>query len=410
MKRIALLTVLLLAVSLTAAFAIDVKPTVALSGTATLTWAYNIDTGATGFKNAADGAFRLSLLAEDGTDTHAGTGDAYGSISFANLEFFWVIDSAALALTTGPADADITAKIVVTPFEIGVTTAPGFTQDFFGALEDADIPDRVIENSEVLYAMPGSGYTTPYGTWLTGTFGPAAVTLKVVSNGDWTTNTANQYAFGGETVLTFKPVTLSAGAYMGDTATSFYAKAALDNAPIVAWAGFEGALPTGGTMTYGAGLGLTFTLVKDTTLAATGWYGDGYHGLDLQVVFTEPGDAGLIPMFDTAITFNLLDVGGTLASEWEVVTATGFKIGLNSDNSQYARPFVNFTYGSNTNNGVVDLATAEPVMVATAGVQFQVIPLTLFTAQWASGSTTGADLASTTPSIGSIQFLAVVTY
>lgn len=409
MKRIALLTVLLLVVSL-AAFAIDVKPTVAVTGTATLTWAYDIDTGYTGFKNAADSSFRVSLLAEDGSDTHAGTGDAYGSISVANVELFWNADSAAGAWTGGLLDADITAKIVVTPFEIGVTTAPGFTQDFFGALEDGDVPDRVIENSEVAYAMPGSGFATPFGTWVTGTFGPAAVTAKVVSNGDWTTNANNEYAFGGEAVLTFKPVTLSAGAYMGLGATSFYAKAALDNAPIVAWAGFEGALPDGGDMTYGVGAGATFTIVADTTLAATAWYGDGYHGLDAQVVFTEPGDKGLVPMLDFVETFNLLDVGGDLASEWESITTVGYKVALNDDASNYARPYATFTYGSNANNGIVDLATAETVMYGEVGVQLQVIPLTLFTVKWVSGAATGADLAATTPVLGSVQFVATVTY
>jgi hypothetical protein len=225
---------------MTLGFAVDVKPTVTLGGNATLTWAYDIDTGYTGFKNAADATFTLSLLAADGSDTHAGTGAAFGSITLANVEAYWT-DSATIV--NGPADADITAKIVVTPFEIGVTTAPGFTQDFFGALEDADVPDRVVENSETAYAMGGSGFTTAYGTWVTGTFGPAAVTLKVVSNGDWTANALNEYAFGGEAVLTFKPITISAGGYYGTTATSFYAKAAVDNAPIVAWAGFEGSMP-----------------------------------------------------------------------------------------------------------------------------------------------------------------------
>lgn len=404
MKRIALLTVLLLVVGLTAGFAIDVKPAVTVSGTATLTWAYDLDTGFHGFKNAADASFTLSLLAADGSDTHAGTGDAYGSITLANIEAYWTDVS---TITIGPADADITAKIVVTPFEIGVTTAPGFTQDFFGALEDADAPDRVVDSTEAAYAMPGSSFTTPYGTWVTGTFGPAAVTLKIVSDNDWTLNTLNLYAFGGEAVLTFAPLTVSAGGYMG-AQTSAYAKVALDMAPIVAWAGFEATLAT--TMTYGAGAGLTFTLVKDTTLAATMWYGDGYNGLDLQVVFTEPGDAGLVPALDTTLTFNLLDVGGTLASEYEAILALGYKVGLNSDMSNYARPFASFTYGSNANNGVADLATAESVMYASAGVQLQVIPLTLFTLQWVSGSASGADLASTTASMGTVQFIATVTY
>jgi hypothetical protein len=212
MKRIALLTVLLLVVGLTAGFAIDVKPAVTVGGTATLTWAYDLDTGFHGFKNAADATFTLTLLAADFADTHAGTGDAFGSITVSNIEAFWT-DSGTI--TIGPADADITAKIIVTPFEIGVTTAPGFTQDFFGALEDADAPDRVVDDTEAAYAMPGSSFATPYGTWLKATFGPAAVTLKVVSDNDWTANMYNRYAFGGEAVLTFAPLTVSAGGYMG---------------------------------------------------------------------------------------------------------------------------------------------------------------------------------------------------
>lgn len=411
MKRIALLTVLLLVVGLTATFAIDVKPTLALSGTASLTWGFDLDNSATGFKNTADASFTLSLLAADGTDTHAGTGAAYGSITISNIEAYWTDVVAGGGFTAvGPADTDISAKIVVTPFEIGVYAAPALGADLLGALEDGDVPDRVIENSETAFTMPGSGFGTNYGTYVQAVFGPATVKVEVVSNGDWTTNTLNEYAYGADVTLVFKPLTIAAGAWLGSTDTSFSVKATLDNAPIVVWAGFEGAMPTGGTLAYGLGGGLTFTIVADTTLAASAWYGDQFHGLDMQVVFTEPGDKGLVPMLDTSVTFNLLDVGGTLASEWEIVTATGYKVGLNSDASNYARPYVNFTYGNNANNGVVDIVPVETVMYAEVGVQLQVIPLTLFTAKWVSGAASGADLASATVALGSIQFVATVTY
>jgi hypothetical protein len=298
MKRIALLTVLLLVVSL-AAFAVDVKPTVAITGTASVTWGYDLDTGANGFKNTADSSFRVTLLAEDSTDTHAGTGAMYGSITVSNVELFWNADSAAGAWTGGLLDADLAAKIVITPFEIGVFAQPGLTQDFFGALEDADAPDLVVDSGESAFAMAGGGLLgTMYGTWVTGTFGPAAVTVKIVSDGDWTDGTTG-YAFGGETVLTFAPLTISAGAYSGYSALSFYAKVAADMAPIVAWGAFEGNMPTGGTMAYAAGAGLTFTLVKDTTLATTLWYGDNTKGIDLQVYSLSPKRAsspGLIPL------------------------------------------------------------------------------------------------------------------
>jgi hypothetical protein len=420
MKRIALLTVLLLVVGLTA-FGIDVKPTLALTGSASVTWGFDLDHSATGFKNVGNASFTLSLLAADGTDTHAGTGAAYGSITINNIEAYWNdvgVAAGFTALGPDPTDdksADVTAKIVVTPFEIGVYAAPGMTQDFFATFEDADVPDLVVDNNETAFGMFGSGYATNYGTWVTGTFGPAAVTVKVVSNGDWTTNTQNDYAFGGEAVLTFKPVTVSAGGYYGSSTPSFYGKVALDMAPIVAWGALEANMPTAG-MDLAAGGGLTFTIVADTTLAATAWYGDSYNGADVNVVFTEPGDKGLIPMLDTSIKFNLLDVGGNLNSEWELVTATGYKIGLNSDATNYARPYVNFTYGSATNGSTAatipstNYVAAIPVMNAEVGVQLQVIPLTLFTVKWVSGAALGADLASNPIVLGSVQFVAAVTY
>jgi len=464
MKRIALLTVLLLVVGLTAGFAVDVKPTVAITGTASLSWGYNLDTGDTGFLNAADSSFRVSFLAEDGTDTHAGTGAMYGSITISNVELFWNADSAAGAWTGGLLDADIAAKIVITPFEIGVYAAPGMTQDFFGAFEDADVPDLVVDEDEVAFAMAGSAFATNYGTWITGTFGPAAVTLKVVSDGDWAkagtaagtttyttivgdgttdptatagttylevstgvvtvdnpltlgkayvkavagaaaTTQSNNYAFGGEAVLTFAPLTVSAGAYYG-TDLSFYGKVALDMAPIVAWGAVEANMPTAG-MVLTAGGGLTFTITTGTTLAASAWYGDAAQGLDLNVVFTEP-EAGLVPALDATVTFNLLDVGDIKASEWEAKVAAGYKVGLNSDMTNYARPYASFVYGS-ANDGAT-VATAVDVMTVEAGVQLQVIPLTLFTVKYVSGAALGADLAATTPVLGSVQFVATVTY
>jgi hypothetical protein len=425
MKRIALLTVLLLVVSL-AAFAIDVKPTYTLTGSASVTFGYDLDTGYTGFHNTADASFTLNLLAADGTDTHQGTGGAYGSITINNIEFYWTDSNGVTAPPGGTASTldagfgpdpldgasvDVTAKIVVTPFEIGVYAAPAYTQDFFGAFEDADVPDLVVDASETAFPMLGAGFThTLYGTWVTATFGPAAVTVKVASNGDWTTNSSNEYAEGVEATLTFTPVVVNAGGYFGLNGMSFYGKGTLTMTDAVTlWAAAEYNMPTTGTASLGAGAGATLTLAKDTTLAATAWYGDVYNGLDLNVVFTEPGDAGLIPMLDTTITFNLLDVGGNLTSEYELVTATGYKIGLNSDNSQYARPFVNFTYGSATNNSTVNF-TAIPVMNATVGVQLQIIPLTLFTAEWVSGAALGADLASNPAVMGSIQFIAAITY
>jgi len=413
MKRIALLTVLLIVVGLTAGFAIDVKPTIAVTGTASVTFGFDLDNSTTGFSNTSDASFTLSLLAADGTDTHAGTGAAYGSITISNIEFYWTDTTAPIAIpvgggtdtngptAAGPADADIVAKIIVTPFEIGVFSAPGMSFENLDAIENADFDDTVVD-IETDVTFGGSGFTKDQGTYISVAFAPLTLTAKVVSNGDWTANANNEYAFGVDAVVDLKPLTLTLGLSEDIVAPAnmgFFAKVAVDAAPIVAWVGFEGASAT--ALTYAAGGGLTFTLMADTTLAASFLYGDTYGGADVKVVFTEPGDAGLVPMLDDSLTVYVLDIANAavpaLAMEYEVINTLGYKVALNADQS--VRPYATVTYGTNNATPTASIFTAE------AGVEMKLFPLTTLTAKYVSGNLVADPMV-----LGSIQFVASVAY
>jgi hypothetical protein len=84
MKRLTLLTILLVVVGLTAG-ALELKPAFTLSGSATLEWGIDLDNMTTGFLNSAAADLTVTLLAADGTDTHAGKDGWYGSITISNV-------------------------------------------------------------------------------------------------------------------------------------------------------------------------------------------------------------------------------------------------------------------------------------------------------------------------------------
>jgi len=180
MKRLTLLTILLVVVGLTAGFAIDVKPTFSLSGSATATWGVDLLTGDHGFSNTADASFTLNLFPADGTASKGADAPWYGSISFANLEFYWT-DSGVPVF--GPADTDITAKIIGMDgnFVIGLYAKPSFDIAYAGYVP--------LFSADAGYATTGAYTPTSAvagGISVAYTFaGVGTITAKIASNGDW---------------------------------------------------------------------------------------------------------------------------------------------------------------------------------------------------------------------------------
>ena len=103
MKRLTLLTILLVVVGLTAGFGLELKPSFDAhrlrepwSGASIWTdWS-------TGFQNTAEADLTVNLFAEDTEDTHKGEGDWYGSITISDIELWFDADEAlAAACVTG---------------------------------------------------------------------------------------------------------------------------------------------------------------------------------------------------------------------------------------------------------------------------------------------------------------------
>jgi hypothetical protein len=221
MKRIALLTVLLLVVGLTAGFAVDLKPTFALTGSATLTWGINLDTMTTGFTNAQAPTVTITLMPAT-TLAETGKTPLYGSISISGVGLYWV-DGLAYngnAVVVPPAAVPtVAATLNFDPFVLGIYAAPGMgadtavsilqAQDTGFANVNAIIGNLVAEASltPVQYASAGT-YLTFKGTGFT-------VTADISSKGDQTANTTNAYAAGLESTVTFAPITFGAGAFQG---------------------------------------------------------------------------------------------------------------------------------------------------------------------------------------------------
>jgi hypothetical protein len=206
MKRLTLLTILLVVVGLTAG-ALELKPAFTLSGSATLQWGIDLDSGYTGFKNSAAADLTVTLMAADGTDTHAGTGDWYGSITISNVELGFASDEALAAYITGGA-LGVSAKIVglAGALAIGVYSAPDLLIDFVAAIENADVDDTVVDIEGTLSTDYGQ-----YGTYVSYTLSPALmVGLEVVSENDWTLNAAQAYAVALDVQAKFAPLTINA--------------------------------------------------------------------------------------------------------------------------------------------------------------------------------------------------------
>jgi len=459
MKRIALLTVLLLVVGLTAGFAAELKPTLTLSGSATVTFGFDLDSSAVGFKNEADADMTLTFVAEDSTDTHAGAEGvtAYGSITFNDVEIILGGDDKAAnpwAMSDWLTDGDVEAKIVVGNLGFGVYGAPSLEFENLDKIENDDVDDDVVDKDESDPTF-GGAFGTNYGTWLSYAFAPVTVKVEVVSNGDWagadagdttyetyiadgteevettgdyidgatgvavtagTTLTANKlyikpvagadainandesnFAFGGSVVLDLKPLTVTLGVSEDyvNSVTGFNAKLALAMAPIDAWVGFEG--QSAAELTYAAGGGLTFTLAEGVTLATSFLYGDAFNGADVKIVFTEP-EAGLVPGLDDTLTVYLLDIADeTLAMEYEVINTLGYKVAMGEEKS--ARPYATVTYGATNATPSVGVFKAE------VGVELNLIPLTKFTVKYASGN-----LSADPAVMGVVSLGATVTY
>lgn len=341
MKRLTLLTILLVVVGLTAGFALEVKPSFSLSGSGTVQWGVDLESGWTGFKNSYAADLTVTLMAADGSDTHAGKEGWYGSITLSNVELYATDGVWALV-----GDATVAAQIVGMGgnLKIGVYGAPTVGKDYVAGIEEGTYDDTVVDATET--GDVGVYYSQKYGTYLSYTVSEALMLgCDVISYEDWTANDTNAYAFEFEAQAKAAGFTVNAGVSYGfgadwaGTPVEFGVNVAGTVGPVALWVGFDGISPT---FAFDVGATATLTLPTTNTLAVGVYYGDAFNGLDLQVAFTEPAAKGLVDNLDAGLTFYLLDVGGTIGMEYEVIFTAGYLMGK-------AYPHFGLTYGDAAN-------------------------------------------------------------
>lgn len=428
MKRLTLLTILLVVVGLTAGFAIDVKPTFSLSGSATVKWGVDLITMNHGFNNTADASFTLTLLPKDGTESKTAKDAWYGAISFANLEFYW---TDAGVPVFGPADTDITAKIVGMGgnLEIAIYAKPSLKYEYAGFVplfsEDAgyDTTGAVTPTTAVTgglkisYTIAGIGtlsakvasngdwgllpdvtagddtytiyiadgtedpvaalgdYLLPDGTVLAVGFVllPNHLYLKLVGGSEPVTGSANdQYSFGADFSLTaVKDLTFAAGAFYNVETEylGFAAKAGYTIAGASVNVGFDGqVVATVFDFDLAASVGYKF--MKDKDSVSVNGYFDSFDRLDVGLLFTDA--EGFVP----GLAFTLGAYGNDLmgAQTMSFAESASYKFMMGDVN--YVKPYEKFIY---------DLDT--PAMYLSVGVEAMLIPNTVFKIDFTGGST-----------------------
>jgi hypothetical protein len=362
MKRLTLLTILLVGVALVAGFAEEVKPTITISGSGSVFWGIDLMNYATGFDNTATASTTLTLAGAAGSK--AGKDGWYGSISISAPS--WVATDTGVLTFTAPAT---TATIVGMGGKavIGVSTAPSLALDFVPAIEaDSGAADALLEDeAEIGVTYAGEG------TYLSYTMSDALmVGLEVVSENPWTTNVAQAYALALDVQSKFAGFTVNAGVNYGFNYAAnplgVGAKVAYTHAMITPlWVAFDGQILPTFAWEVGAGAGVTLANAMAASVAA---FVDATN-IDVMVSLTEPLAKGLVDKLEAGVTAYILDLTGVL--EYRVAFTAGYDTGK-------LYPHVGVTY---TDDSL--LAATLTAFVHVDYDLFEAAPTTLFV-EWNS--------------------------
>jgi len=387
MKRLTLLTILLVVVGLTAGFAIDVKPTFSLSGSATAKWGVDLITGDHGFNNTADASFTLNLFPADGTESKGAKDAWYGSISFANLEFYWT-DSGVPVF--GPADADITAKIVGMggDLSIGIYAAPSLTYAYAGFVP--------LYSADAGYATTGA--VTPLVTIKGGLSvaytlkGIGTLTAKVASIGDWGVTApvdavadtwiyVPYVAVAGDTCATlgdYKDPVTGANIPVGPlTPNVLYLKLTLVPG--------SDAVPGSGNDQYALGADFSLSAVKDLTFAAgviydldTSYLGFGVNagytiaGITASVGFDGVSDGGFSYDLAGSVAYKFMEAKDSVSVNVYNDSADSLDVGLLFSDAEGFVKGLAFSFGAYVYDLLADPAN-DPMLLSfgeTASYKF----------------------------------------
>jgi len=393
MKRIALLTVLLLVVGLSLGFAQEFKPSFAWStaGTASVTWGINLDTMETGFQNAGSAQWTLTFV-PGATLSKGADAPVYGKIDL-TLTGETVTDTGTFTWTASSVAATIQAK----PLEIGVYAAPSLTLGGSFTVIDstANYTDivGVLNHTETALATAVSGA----GTYVKYASDMITVKASLVSIGDWTRakDTEFNYAAGVDGTLAFAPVTLTFGAWdkflTGSTPIAYVGVALAAVGPLTASAGVD--LDLAATPAWDLYANVALALTAKTSLTVGAQYGDvaTFNGLDVRAVFATTEVANLTE----TLTAYVLDITSLTGMRMSIDNTLSYAVKI--ADGQTLTPSLEVQFGQT--------AAAVNILKAVAAVSAAVIPNTTIALTYTSG-----DFLATTPLLGTVTCAVTVAY
>ena len=444
MKRIALLTVLLLVVGL-AAFAADPIVPIMSSVTAEVQWGINLDTGTNGFLNTPTFTIYLPLLTYSSLSS-TGSGDFYGEIDLTNIEvsvgynliplnaaapagifFTQKVNLAVDDLAATAASAYIVAK----PWnmQFGVYAAPSMALGHGIYLSQTDAVYGTLapyatatDNPIVPVREPAAILATPYGVY--GTYAqygkatdPLMLTAKVLSVGDWTGKTT-AYAVGADGQVMFAPVTIGFGVYQGFMDASIWGGSPTQGYLTVGVAQPMDAMKVAADLkvdlSYGGSLdyevsGDAFLYIsakndKDGKPQYVNWitanalYGSAgtYNDLSLHAAVVEDATNGFVPGLGLKVEGNLVDILNAFA--WDAIANASFLITINPDVS--LTPALALWYGQ-------PAAAADAIVhfIPSATLSLGMVKNTTFAVVW-----TGNDILATPASYGILNVNATISW
>jgi hypothetical protein len=315
-KNLLVLVVLLLTFGLTMGFAQELTATVGGSGT--VTFGYDLDTGAMGFENASTATIALTLIPSATAEEDPMAGSVYGYIKLADYTI--TMNETDGTTITAPA---ITAKIMADPIYVQIFAQDGLAVGQATMVEDAAAG---VEGDDTDLAPD----LTNYGGIIIGAaLDPITLSLFLASGTGYSaaTDTANDWAFGADVGLTAGPATIT-GEFVqsinqDDNKTGIGAKIALDVAPLSPYVAFDADNTAAGGFLFEAALGTGLDLGNSSTIALAASYSEAADA-DVEVTITEDASAGFVPNLGVGLTVGVYDLTSTIA--WRVAASTSYAI------------------------------------------------------------------------------------
>ncbi len=440
MKRFTIFAVLLVLVGVSTGFAIELKPSVSLSGNETLTLGMDLNTGAIGFTNDADATLQVNLVSDDSSDTHAGTGAIYGSITISNFDLYWVDGtenynqdkSGSPASDVKANNPSVSATLFIPPFSIGLD-APSMTADVVNEIEANDgfddfgtiVLNSIVDNEDSADFQPsyaGNGmsvrYTDPGNVfWVQGDVKTGLGYAGVVA-------TEQTLAMGLEGSVTVAPVTFGVGGFYGfgyaTNPINFYvsAKLTLEGIGTFSFGMDNGYTPSAATNAFQSQIfvsaQMNFNKEATAFLQAKGLYDTVYAGVnnhfDGFVDFEVPAGT-ILGDLKVSVKGFFLDVMSA-DIEYGAEAVVGYKVW--SEGDMYILPGLTVGYGKPNAIRALDAAiigaTTDSIMVVKPNVEIGLTanPLSTLTVGWSSGNLlrTGAAGAN----LGALTMALKITY